>query len=196
MTTTAKTLFQLANAVPAPARLGLAPLVLIDYQNVYLAGPLALSGAAEAVERAAVLLAAARERGSKVIHVAHKGAPGGGFDRAAHSGAIIDALRPIAGEVVVEKPRPNAFSGTDLAEHLAGLGSELIIAGFMTHNCVSSTARAAKDLGYITTIVADASATRDLPLGDRVIPAKVLHEAELAGLGDHHGVILNVADLV
>ena len=33
----------------------------------------------------------------------------------------------------------------------------------MTNMCVSSTARAALDLGYKATVAADAAATRDLP---------------------------------
>ena len=62
----------------------------------------------------------------------------------------------------------------------------------MTHNCVSSTARAAKDLGYGITIAADACTTRDLPSPTGTIPARALHDAELAGLADHHGAVVDV----
>ena len=50
--TTAKTLLQLAGADLNPPRLGDAALVLIDIQNEYLAGPLALPDAKPAIVRA------------------------------------------------------------------------------------------------------------------------------------------------
>ena len=190
---TAQTLFALAGIVPPPARLADAVLILIDYQNEYLSGPLALVGADAAVLQAASLLEAARKAGARVVHVAHRGAPGGFFDRAAERGAIIAALAPRDGEPVVEKPRPNAFSGTNLGEFVGAAGSSVVIAGFMTHNCVSSTARAALDLGLSITIVADACATRDLPLAGEVVSAAEIHRAELAALADRHGCVIDAA---
>ena len=59
----------------------------------------------------------------------------------------------------------------------------MILAGFMTHNCVSSTARAALDLGILVTIVANGTATRDLPdLRGGVIAAEIVQAAALAEL--------------
>lgn len=193
---TAFTLFDLAGRKLALPPLGEATLVLIDYQNVYLAGPLALTGAEAAVRQALTLLEAARAAGSRIIHVAHKGAAGGLFDRAGESGAIIPTLAPLPSEALVEKPRPNAFSGTNLGDLLGTSRSKLVIAGFMTHNCVSSTTRAALDFGHEITIAADACATRDLPGIGGVIPADVIHRATLAALGDHHALISDVGRLV
>jgi nicotinamidase-related amidase len=191
-----KTLFALAGREPRPPRLAEATLILIDYQNEYLAGPLALVGAEEAIAQAERLLQAVRQAGGRVIHVAHKGAPGGAFDRSQPRGAIVDALAPLAGEPVVEKPRPNAFSDTHLADLAGPPGAALIFAGFMTHNCVSSSVRAGKDLGYAMTVAADACATRDLPLAGDVVRAADLHRAELAGLADHHAGVFDVAELI
>lgn len=191
------TLFALAGYTPAPSPLAQSCLVLIDYQNEYLSGPLALVGAEAAVGRAGELLARARGAGTRIIHVAHKGAPGGLFDRDGERGAIIAALAPGEGEAVVEKPRPNAFSGTDLAGLVGPAATKLILAGFMTHMCLASTARAALDLGYVTTIAADACATRDLPGHDGgVIAAAQLHRAELAALGDRFACIADCAAIV
>ncbi len=188
------TLFALAGRTPAPSPLSGSCLVLIDYQNEYLSGPLALTGAEAAVARAADLLTRARAAGARIVHVAHKGAPGSLFDRTGHRGAIIDALEPAEGEAVVEKPRPNAFSGTGLAEMVGAAGTPLILAGFMTHMCVSSSVRAALDLGYVTTVAADACASRDLPGHDGgVIAADALHRAELAALADRFACIADCA---
>ncbi|WP_160121306.1 cysteine hydrolase family protein [Rhodovarius lipocyclicus] len=190
------TLFELAGRIPTPPPLAEASLILIDYQNEYLEGPLALTGAAQAVERAKTLLAAARAAGARIVHVAHKGGPGGPFDRAAHRGAFIAGLEPAPGEAVVEKPRPNAFSGTPLAELLEAEPAKLIVLGFMTHNCVSSTVRAALDLGHGITVAGDACATRDLPLAGGVVKAEDLHRAELAALADRHACVVDVAGIV
>ncbi|MDK1378505.1 MULTISPECIES: cysteine hydrolase family protein [unclassified Sinorhizobium] len=195
MTTSPFTLFSLAGREPAPPALGETTLILIDYQNEYLSGPLTLVDAEAAVGRAGVLLAAARQAGAKIIHVAHKGAAGGPFDRAAERGAFIDALKPLLTEAIVEKPRPNAFSGTSLADLVGPSGAKVVIAGFMTHNCVSSTARAALDLGYEITVAGDACATRDLPSPAGVVTARQLHIAELAGLADRHACVTDVATL-
>jgi nicotinamidase-related amidase len=193
---TPQTLFQLAGLAPRPPRLGEAVLVLVDYQNEYLDGPLRLAGPEAAVERAGALLAAARDAGARIIHVVHRGAAGGLFDRAQARGAIIDALAPRPGEPVVEKSRPNSFSSIDLGARIGAAGTPLLLAGFMTHHCVSSTARAALDLGYPLTIAADACATRDLPWQEGVVGAADLHRAELAALADRHACVMPVAAVV
>src|SRR5262245_10366245 len=129
--TPAATLFTLAGVTLAPPPLRNATLVLIDYQNEYLEGPLRLVEPEAAIKKASELLAAARAAGAKIIHVAHKGAAGGMFDRMAHRGAIVDALTPLPGEAIVEKTRPNGFSDTSLAEIVGPAGTPVIFAGFM-----------------------------------------------------------------
>lgn len=189
--TAAKTLMQLAGIDLTPPRLGDSCLVLIDIQNEYLAGPLALPDASPAIVRATALLGRARDSGAVIIHIAHKGTPGSLFDRAAERGAIVAPLAPRPGEIVIEKQLPNAFAGTELNAQLAATGrKELVLAGFMTHMCVSSTARAALDLGFRTTIDADSCATRDLPDGSGgTIAAKLIHDVALAELSDRFAII-------
>ncbi len=194
MMSTPKTLLEMAGADLNPPPLAKSALVIIDAQNEYLDGKLPLPGVRPAVDALARLLAKARAAGAPVVHIAHKGRAGGLFDRDGHGGAIIEAVQPAGGEIIIEKPLPNAFAQTDLDAELKVLGRpSLVIAGFMTHMCVSSTARAALDLGYKATIAADAAATRDLPdpLGG-VITADALHRAALAELGDRFAVITTV----
>jgi nicotinamidase-related amidase len=186
-----KTLLELAGADLKPARVSNATLLLIDYQNEYTAGPLSLPGASPAVQRAALLLGRARDAGSPIVHVVHKGRPGGLFDRDAVRGQIIAALAPRHGEAVIEKGLPNAFAGTGLHAVLGEAArKDLIIAGFMTHMCVSSTARAALDLGWRVTIDAGACATRDLPDGmGGHVEAGVVHKVALVELSDRFAII-------
>ena len=117
--TAPKTLLELAGADLNLPRLREACLVLIDLQYEYLAGPIALPDARRAIVNAARLLARARAAGAAIFHIAHKGRPGGLFDRTAERGAIVAELAPLEGETVIEKGLPNAFAGTDLQEQLA-----------------------------------------------------------------------------
>jgi nicotinamidase-related amidase len=97
---------------------------------------------------------------------------------------------------VIEKGLPNAFAGIDLHGVLGRAArKDIIIAGFMTHMCVSSTARAALDLGYRVTIDAGACATRDLPdgAGGRV-EAGVVHKVALVELSDRFAIIARDAE--
>jgi nicotinamidase-related amidase len=192
--TTPKTLLEMSGADLKPPPLSASALVIIDAQNEYLDGKLALPDVRPAVDALARLLAKARAAGAPVVHIQHKGRAGGLFDLDARGGAIIDAAMPASGEHLVQKPLPNAFAQTGLDATLKKLGrTQLVIAGFMTHMCVSSTARAALDLGYKATVAADAAATRDLPdpMGG-VISAAALHRAALAALADRFAIVAKV----
>jgi nicotinamidase-related amidase len=190
-----KTLFQLAGAEPAPTPLSQGALLLIDCQEEYRSGPLALPRVEPALSEAQALLARARAAGRPVIHVRHVGGPGGPFDPDAPRGQIAQAVAPLDGEPVILKRKPNAFADTVLMEELQAHGIEtLIVAGFMTHMCVSSTVRSALDHGIGATVVASACATRALP--DRkggAVPAETLHQATLAALSDRFAAIAETA---
>jgi nicotinamidase-related amidase len=189
--TAARTLLQLAGADLSPAKISEASLVLIDLQNEYLAGPIALPGAEAAVANSARLLASARHAGSPIFHVAHRGKVGGLFDRNAERGAIAASVAPLSSEPVIEKELPNAFAGTDLRDRLSATGRKnIVLAGLMTHMCISSTARAALDLGFRVTIDASACATRDLPDGrGGTIEAQIIHHVALVELSDRFAII-------
>ena len=190
--TAPKTLLELSGADLNPPRLAGAALVLIDLQNEYLAGPLALPDAKQRDREApASCWHVHAKHGTPIFHIAHKGRPGGLFDRTAERGAIVSELAPLAGEPVIEKGLPNAFAGTDLQAQLAATGRKnIILAGFMTHMCISSTARAGLDLGFRITVDADSCATRDLPDGrGGSIAAATIHEVALAELSDRFAII-------
>lgn len=186
-----KTLLQMAGASPAPHPLAESALLLIDLQNEYRDGKLPLPGVEAAVGEAANLLEKARAAGRPVIHVRHCGRVGGAFDPSTAAFSIVAELTPREGESIVDKTLPNAFAKTSLATTLEGLGvNKLIVAGFMTHMCVSSTVRAALDLGLGCTLVAAACATRDLPDGQGgVVAAAELQRAEMAALSDRFATI-------
>lgn len=186
-----KTLLQMAGADLNPAALSLSALVLIDCQEEYRSGFLPLTGVDAAVQEAAALLARARALGTPVIHVRHVGKPGGAFDPDGPGGQIMAELAPREGETIVEKGLPNSFAGTNLQDALSTTNRKtLVVAGFMTHMCVSATTRSALDHGYFTTVVDSACATRDLPKPKGgVLAARDLHDAALTALSDRFAVI-------
>jgi len=190
--TPSKTLRDLTGMGDAPTSVSRSALVLIDCQNTYREGVMQLEGVEDALKECQALLARYRDAGRPVIHIQHDAGPGSPYDTKAQIGAITEAVAPRAGEPVVVKAYPSAFEKTDLDELLKARGvEELVLAGFMTHMCVNSTARSAFNHGYKPTIVAAATATRALPTAaGGVIPAQTLHEASLAGLRDLFAVVV------
>ncbi|MEU9019543.1 cysteine hydrolase family protein [Actinomadura sp. NPDC048394] len=183
----------------APPALSTATLIMIDFQNTYRTGVMALPGADRALEAASRLLDRARAAGTPVVHVVNDGGEGSPYDIRAEIGRIADPVAPRDGETVVVKGFPNSFHDTDLLDVLRRLdaGPDLILAGFMTHMCVQFTAQGAFNLGYRPTVVAEACATRPLAGPDGApIAADALHAAALTTIGDLFGLVApRVTDL-
>jgi nicotinamidase-related amidase len=192
----AQTIRQMAGADPNPHSLADSAVLMIDAQLEYVSGRMVCDGVAAALEQGGKLLAKARAANRPVIHIQHKGASGGLFDPETDNVLIAPQVAPQGDEPVINKALPNAFAGTDLETVYRGLGCDsLIIAGFMTHMCVSTTARAALDLGIPCTVVADACATRDLPDGQGgVVQGRELHRIELVALSDRFCPIAATVD--
>jgi nicotinamidase-related amidase len=186
------TLRRLGGMADQPAAMSKSTLIMIDCQNTYTHGLLELDGVQAALQQAAELLDRARTAQIPVFHVMHDAGAGSPYDVRAPIGRIVDLVARRDGEAVIVKTYPNAFTGTSLDEQLScGPGRDLILTGFMTHMCVSSTARGAFSLGYRPAVVAGATATRPLPgLGDELIPAAAVQVASLAAVSDLFGVVV------
>ena len=194
-------LLAMAGAPLDPSPWDKAALVLIDAQMEYVEGRLRLPGVTPALQEAARVLELAREKDAPVIHIVHHGRPGGAlFDPDGPMSKIAPHVAPASGEPIIPKGLPNAFAKTDLQKTLEATGrKELVVVGFMTHLCVSATVRSALDFGYRTTVVADATATRDLPdplmcpESQGVQPAETVHRATLAALADRFAIVVRNA---
>jgi biuret amidohydrolase len=80
---------------------------------------------------------------------------------------IIDELKPIAGEPIIDKPGYGAFHRTDLAQILDSYDiKRLLICGVTTEVCVHSTLREAIDRGYECVLISDACASAHFDLHD------------------------------
>ena len=196
-TSPATTIRQLLGAEPGPSALSDSILLIIDAQREYVDGKLRLAGIERSLAAGGQLLARARAAGSPVVHVLHRGG-GPLFDPEGVHYQPAAPLIPQTGEAVVEKTLANAFAGTGLQNVLEKTGCKnLIVIGYMTHNCISSTVRAATERGYRCTVVAAASGTRDLPDGcGGVLSAEMLHAASLIGLSDTQATVVQEVEAI
>ena len=187
------TLRKLLALPDSPAPISDSVLVLIDCQQTYREGIMKLQGVEPALHEAAALLKRFRDAGRPVIHIMHDAGPDTPYDVNAPIGQIAKEVAPIDGETVIVKNLPSSFEGTTLDEELKRLGAENVVyAGFMTHMCVNSTARASFNRGYATTVIAGATATRDLPEGwaGKTVPAAEVQDASLSALADLFAVVV------
>jgi nicotinamidase-related amidase len=188
---TPTTLRDLSGMPATPARLADSTLIMIDCQNTYTRGVMALDGVSAALDEAARLLERARSAGIPIIHIQHDSGEGSPYDIRAEIGQIVEQVAPQGDETVIVKQFPNSFVQTELDDRLkAGSAHNLLLAGFMTHMCVNSTARGAFNLGYAPTVVAGATATRPLPGPAGVVTSDALQAASLAAIADLFAVVV------
>jgi nicotinamidase-related amidase len=73
---------------------------------------------------------------------------------------IMDALKPLPGEPVLNKVTMGAFASTGIEARLRALGvSEVVVTGVSTNNCVGMTAMEASDRAFGAVLVSDATGT-------------------------------------
>lgn len=177
-----------------------ACLIVVDIQNDYFpGGSMELVGMEEAAANAKLLLQQSRKKGIPVIHIQHIAArPGATFFVPGTDGAEINEVAaPAAGESIVVKNFPNSFRGTSLLELLAARQvKDLVICGAMSHMCIDATTRAAFDLGFNCTVVADACATRDLQFQGRTVKAADVHASFMAALAVLYAKIVTTKEML
>ncbi len=164
-----------------------ATLILIDQQKGILHPRLGPRNNPEAELRMLELLALWRHTARPVIHVHHLSRSPDSVFWPGQSGVEVQPrFEPLAGEWLVQKQVPDAFSGTRLEEDLrrAGVG-QLVIVGVATHNSVESTARTAGNLGFDTWVAEDACFTFDKT--DYFGNAHSAAEVHAMSLGNLHG---------
>jgi nicotinamidase-related amidase len=187
-----QTLRSIVGLPAQPAHLRESALLMIDCQNTYTMGVMKLENVGPAMRECRAILERARACGIPVIHIQHDAGPGSPYDTNAELGRIAELVAPNDGERVITKNYPSSFEKTTLDADLKKLGiKNLVYAGFMTHMCINSTARAAFNLGYAGTIIANATATRSLPNPEGgVVSASDVHAAALAAVADLFAVVV------
>lgn len=192
------TIRDLAGLPSVPASLTDSAVIMIDCQNTYREGVMQLQGVEEALVNAQKLLERARAAGVHIFHIQHDAGVGSPYDITAENGQISDPVAPTADEPVIVKNFPDSFASTNLQQQLDATGKKnLVLAGFMSHMCVNSTARSGFDKGYAVSVVENTTATRDLPDGKGgTISAADVQKASLCGLADLVAIVVEDASQI
>ncbi|KAI0189049.1 Isochorismatase-like protein [Astrocystis sublimbata] len=193
MADTAKSFRQTVGVPPSTASTSDSVLVIIDAQNEYASGHLKTENIASTRAAIASLLEKYRASSAPIVHVVHKtpdGAPV--FTPGTPLAEEFDELKPKAGESVVVKQFPGAFTGTQLQEILEKSGrKKVVLTGYMAHVCVSTTARQAAEKSWDVIVPKDA-------VGDRHIPgvdATELVRVALSEIADAFGTVVESKEI-
>lgn len=189
-------------------------LVLIEFQNDFTSEGGVLHKAVSEVMTATGMLAntvkavdAARKKGATIMHAPITFAPGYGeitrhpygilkgvvdgkaFVKGSWGAAIVDALAPAAGDIVIEGKRGlDTFASTNLDFILRSKGiTTVALGGFLTNCCVESTMRTAYEHGFeVVTLVDCVAATspeehKNALKYDFPMFSKPMHSSEFIG---------------
>jgi len=171
-------------------------LLIVDFVNGF-ANPEVFGGGniAPAIARTVPLLAHARANSWPVAHsrivyadddadhnIFSLKVPGMlGLKEHGHDSAIVPALAPRAGELVVRKTVPSAFFGTSLSAWLSQRGVQtLVVAGCVTSGCVRASVVDAMSYGFRPLVVSDC-------VGDRALAP---HEASLFDMQQKYAAVM------
>ena len=99
-----------------------------------------------------------RNRGEPSLRIGDQGPMGRLLIRGEPGVEIIDEVKPVEGESVIDKPGKGAFYATNFAQALQMHNSQqLVFAGVTTEVCVQTTMREANDRGYHCLLARDAT---------------------------------------
>lgn len=100
------------------------------------------------------------QRGVPSLRIGDPGPMGRILIRGEAGHDIIEALYPVEGEIVIDKPGKGAFYATTLGADLTARGIDtLLVCGVTTEVCVNTTVREANDRGYRCIVLADGCAS-------------------------------------
>ncbi len=196
-----------AGDLPQPQPMGQRPaLVVVDMTEAFVRDEYPTGWAATGEPCAAALaglLDAARAAGTPVIytvteplpHAAQVGAwlrgrPGPSmfpFDSAGPHHRVVPEVAPAPEDIVMAKPKPSAFFGTQLQAVLNALHADtLVVTGMTTSGCVRATVNDAFMLNYPVVVPLECVADR----------SQLSHEVELFDMGAKYADIVPTDDVL
>ncbi|BAN46574.1 cysteine hydrolase family protein [Metapseudomonas resinovorans] len=152
-----------------------------------------------AEERIAARLARWREAGWPLVHIRHISREPDSVFAPGQPGALFQPeFMPQAREQVLEKNVPDAFINSGLERWLRVRGIEaLVIVGVASENSVEATARSAGNLGFATSVVADACYTfAKADFSGRPRSADEVHDMAMANLQGEYARVLSADELL
>ena len=153
----------------------------------------------DAEENAKKLLDYWRENNLPLFHIQHISVnPDAkhGINSPGHEFKAI--VKPLPGEIIIQKSVNSSFIGTNLKEQLDEKGIHtVVIAGLTTDHCVSTTTRMSGNYGYETYIVADATATFGKKgIHGEYYDGETMHRTALAQLNEEFATVVYTQALI
>ena len=109
------------------------------------------------------------------------------FKPDSHGSRIIEELKPLSEEIIIDKNYASAFFGTPLINYLVGLNVDtMIIIGGVTSGCVRATAVDASNFGFRVVVVEDC-------VFDRI---SISHKASLLDIWMKYGSVLHSDEVI
>ena len=172
-------------------------LILIDAQEGFNNTVWGARNNIDAEQKMMCLLDLFRKRSLPVVHVQHISTETTSPLRPGQPGVEFMApLAPQVDEVVFQKRVNSAFIGTDLERHLRSKELQtLVMVGFTSDHCVSTSARMAANLGFNVIIVRDATVTFERQGVDSMYPADVVHDVSLASLKGEFATVMTAQEV-
>lgn len=161
-------------------------LLMVDIQRDYFkGGKNELANTEKTITCIKQVLSLFRERGLPIFHVQHIAIKkeASFFLPDTDGVKIHEQVAPQLNESLIIKHTPDSFFQSDLQKKLTAHNiKRLVICGMMSHICVDTTVRTAKQMGYEVVVISDACTTKDLVWNGTVIPAETVHLAFMASL--------------
>ena len=153
----------------------------------------------EAEENAKRLLDYWREHGLPLFHIQHISKnPDAKHGLNSPGHFFKEIVKPMPGEIIIQKSVNSSFIGTDLKEQLDKKNlNTLVIVGLTTDHCVSTTTRMAGNYGYETYLVSDATATFGKKgIHGEYYDGEMMHRTALAQLNEEFAAILSTQNVI
>lgn len=145
------------------------------------------------------LLETWRKNNLPIFHIKHCSTnPDSPLSKNNPGNAFKDFIVPEHLEPIIEKNVNSAFIDTDLQKQLQEKEIDtLVIVGFTTDHCVSTTTRMAGNYGFTTYLVEDAVATFN-KIGANGVSynAQLIHDTAIASLKDEFATVLTTATIL
>jgi len=187
-------------------------LLVVDMEEDFVRGPMAVSGAEALAQRLAPLIAAARDAGVVIVFVTQSLRPGdvgplARFDdvregRVLKEGTpgvqVVPELGPQPSDSFVVKRRFGAFLGTDLDLLLRTRGViHVVVCGISAHVCCDTTVREAFQLGYEPVYLVDGVSMGNLPdLGWGSVSAADAQRVVATTIAHRFGTVATIDDFL
>ncbi len=166
-------------------------LLLIDVQKGFNNSRWGKRNNSDAEEKIKELLNLFRKCSLPVIHVQHLSNEEGSPLRPDQPGVdfMID-LAPVESEKIFQKNVNSAFIGTNLEQYLRSQNiSSLVVVGFTTDHCVSTSVRMASNLGFKVFLPRDGTVTFERRSPTSTYSADTVHNVNLASLDGEFAMV-------